>query len=451
MLLMAQGEHWPRVVIVGGGFAGIHAAKALAKTPVKLTLIDRKNHHTFQPLLYQVALGVLSPAEIASPIRTVLKRVKNAEVLLGNVTGFNLEKRLVKMDDLELPYDYLIVAAGATHAYFGHPEWERIAPGLKTIEDATDIRRRVLLAFEIAERESLAQGKHRSLNFVVIGAGPTGVELAGAISDISRRYMEQEFRGIDPRQARVILLEGSPRVLPTFPEDLSASAEKQLRELGVEVRTSTMVTNIGPNMVSVGDEKIPASVILWGAGVAASPLGKMLGSETDRAGRVLVNADLTVPGHPEVFVIGDLASAKSKDGKPAPGVAPAAIQMGKFAARQIQRSLEGQSREEFGYINKGTLATIGRSKAVGDLGKLHISGLFAWLAWLLIHLLFLIGFRNRFMVMMEWAWDYITYNHSARLITDPMPEESIAQHLYGREVNPPVLNVQEKQNTRASA
>ncbi len=451
MLLMAQGEHWPRVVIVGGGFAGIHAAKALAKTPVKLTLIDRKNHHTFQPLLYQVALGVLSPAEIASPIRTVLKRVKNAEVLLGNVTGFNLEKRLVKMDDLELPYDYLIVAAGATHAYFGHPEWERIAPGLKTIEDATDIRRRVLLAFEIAERESLAQGKHRSLNFVVIGAGPTGVELAGAISDISRRYMEQEFRGIDPRQARVILLEGSPRVLPTFPEDLSASAEKQLRELGVEVRTSTMVTNIGPNMVSVGDEKIPASVILWGAGVAASPLGKMLGSETDRAGRVLVNADLTVPGHPEVFVIGDLASAKSKDGKPAPGVAPAAIQMGKFAARQIQRSLEGQSREEFGYINKGTLATIGRSKAVGDLGKLHISGLFAWLAWLLIHLLFLIGFRNRFMVMMEWAWDYITYNHSARLITDPMPEESIAQHLYGREVNPPVLNVQEKQNPRASA
>lgn len=420
MLLMAQPEHWPRVVIVGGGFAGIHAAKALAKSPVKLTLIDRKNHHTFQPLLYQVALGVLSPAEIASPIRTVLKQVKNAEVLLGNVTGFDLEKRLVKMDDLELPYDYLIVAAGATHAYFGHPEWERIAPGLKTIEDATDIRRRVLLAFEIAERESLAQGKHRDLNFVLIGAGPTGVELAGAISDISRRYMEQEFRGIDPRQARVILLEGSPRVLPTFPEDLSASAEKQLRELGVEVRTSTMVTNIGPNMVSVGDEKIPASVILWGAGVAASPLGKMLGGETDRAGRVLVNADLTVPGHPEVFVIGDLASAKSKDGKPAPGVAPAAIQMGKFAARQIQRSVVGQSREEFGYINKGTLATIGRSKAVGDLGKLHISGLFAWLAWLLIHLLFLIGFRNRFMVMMEWAWAYITYNHSARLITGPM-------------------------------
>ena len=414
---------------MGGGFAGIHAAKALAKAPVKLTLIDRKNHHTFQPLLYQVALGVLSPAEIASPIRTVLKRAKNAEVLLGQVTGFDLEQRLIRVDDLDLTYDYLIVAAGATHAYFGHPEWERIAPGLKTIEDATDIRRRVLLAFEVAERESIAQGKRRDLNFVVIGAGPTGVELAGAISDISRRYMEQEFRGIDPRQARIILLEGGLRVLPTFPENLSASAQKQLTELGVEVRTHTMVTNIEPNLVSVGSEKIPASVILWGAGVSASPLGKMLGGATDRAGRVLVNPDLSVPGHPEVFVIGDLAAAKSQDGKLAPGVAPAAIQMGKFAARQIWRSVEGQAREQFTYINKGTLATIGRSKAVADLGKLHFSGYFAWLAWLFVHLLFLIGFRNRFMVMMEWAWAYITYNHSARLITDPPePEKPTADY-----------------------
>src|SRR5437660_4465919 len=364
MLLMAQTGNWPRVVIVGGGFAGIHAAKALAKAPVKLTLIDRKNHHTFQPLLYQVALGVLSPAEIASPIRTVLKHAKNAEVLLGQVTGFDLEKRLIRVDDLDLPYDYLIVAAGATHAYFGHSEWERIAPGLKTIEDATDIRRRILLAFEIAERESLAQDMHRSLNFVLIGAGPTGVELAGAISDISRRYMEQEFRGIDPRQARVILLEGSPRVLPTLPEDLSASAEKQLRELGVEVRTSTMVTNIEPNMVSVGDEKIPASVILWGAGVSASPLGRMLGVPVDKAGRVIVEPDLTVPGHPEVFVTGDLASAKRSNGQPVPGVAPAAIQMGKFAARQIKRSVAAQPREKFEYLDKGSLATIGRSRAV---------------------------------------------------------------------------------------
>ncbi|HEV3039957.1 MAG TPA: NAD(P)/FAD-dependent oxidoreductase [Candidatus Angelobacter sp.] len=423
---MAQTNHWPSVVIVGGGFAGINAAKALAKAPVKVTLVDRKNHHTFQPLLYQVALGVLSPAEIASPIRTVLKQARNVEVLLGQVTGFDLEKRLVKMDDLHLPYDYLIVAAGATHAYFGHPEWERIAPGLKTIEDATGIRRRILLAFEVAERESIAQGKHRDLIFVVIGAGPTGVELAGAISDISRRYMEQEFRGIDPRQARVILLEGGPRVLPSFPEDLSASAHKQLTELGVEVRTQTMVTNIEPNQVSVGDEKIPASVVLWGAGVSASPLGKMLGSETDRAGRVLVNPDLSVSGHPEAFVIGDLAAAKSKDGKWTPGVAPAAIQMGKFAARQIRRSLEGQAREMFSYLNKGTLATIGRSKAVADLGKLHFSGYFAWLAWLFVHLLFLIGFRNRFLVMIEWAWAYITYNNSARLITEPTPEKPTA-------------------------
>jgi len=427
MLLMAQTGHWPRVVIIGGGFAGINAAKALAKAPVKLTLIDRKNHHTFQPLLYQVALAVLSPAEIASPIRTVLKRASNVEVLLGLVTGFDLEKRLVKAGDLELPYDYLIVAAGATHAYFGHPEWERIAPGLKTIEDATEIRRRILLAFEVAERESITHSKCRDLNFVVIGAGPTGVELAGAISDISRRYLEQEFRAIDPRQARIILLEGSPRVLPAFPEDLSVSAEKQLADLGVEVRTRTMVTNIEHNSVWVGAEKIPASVILWSAGVSASSLGKMLGGEADRAGRVIVHSDLTVPGHPEVFVIGDLAASKAKDGTFVPGVAPAAIQMGKFAARQIRRSLESKPREEFIYVNKGALATIGRSKAVADMGKLHFSGYFAWLAWLFVHLLFLIGFRNRFMVMMEWAWAYITYNHSARLITDtPEPEKSKA-------------------------
>ncbi|HXB19727.1 MAG TPA: NAD(P)/FAD-dependent oxidoreductase [Candidatus Solibacter sp.] len=416
---MAQSDHWPRVVIVGGGFAGINAAKALANAPVKITLIDRKNHHTFQPLLYQVALAALSPAEIASPIRTVLKRARNVEVLLGEVTGFDMENRLVKADDLDLTYDYLIVAAGATHAYFGHPEWERIAPGLKTLEDAIEIRRRVLLAFEIAERDSIARKKRRELNFVVIGAGPTGVELAGAIADISRRYMEHDFRAIDPRQARIILLEGSPRVLPTFPEDLSASAEKQLTDLGVEVRTQTMVTNVEPGIVWVGTEKVPASVILWGAGVAASPLGKMLGAEIDRAGRVLTAPDLSIPGHPEVFVVGDLAASQSKDGKLVPGVAPAAIQMGKFAARQVWRSVEGQPREEFAYLDKGTLATIGRSKAVADLGKLHFSGYFAWLAWLFIHLLFLIGFRNRFMVMIEWAWAYIAYSHSARLITGP--------------------------------
>jgi NADH:ubiquinone reductase (H+-translocating) len=411
-------QNSPRVVILGAGFAGINAAKALAGAPVQVTVVDRKNHHTFQPLLYQVALAVLSPAEIASPIRRVLRRAENIEVLLGDAQGFDLKKRLVFIDGLELAYDYLIVAAGATHAYFGHPEWEQIAPGLKTIEDALEIRRRVLLAFETAEREVIAGRRSPALNFVVIGAGPTGVELAGAISDISKRYMESDFRAIDPAKARIILLEGGPRVLPVYPEDLSASAQRQLTEMGVEVRVNAMVTNVEPGMVTVGQEKIPAAVILWGAGVSASPLGRMLGAPTDRAGRVLVEPDLTVPGHPEVFVTGDLAAAKIDDTKMVPGVAPAAIQMGKFAARQIKRSVAGKPGEKFVYWDKGSLATIGRSHAVADLGRLHFSGYFAWLAWLFVHLLFLIGFRNRFLVMAEWAWAYITYNQGARLITD---------------------------------
>src|SRR5436309_9296654 len=332
----------PHVVIIGAGFGGLNAAKKLAKLPVKVIIVDRKNHHTFQPLLYQVALAVLSPAEIASPIRTVLSRAGNIQVLLGDVTGFDLNKQLVKIEDVELAYDYLIVAAGATHAYFGHPEWEQLAPGLKTIEDAIETRRRVLLAFEMAEREALTQGQHPPLDFVVIGAGPTGVELAGAIADISRRYMEHDFRAIDPRRARIILLEGGPRVLAAFPEDLSTSAEKQLTDLGVELRTGALVTNVEPGYVTVGSEKIPASVILWGAGVSASPLGKMLTPQIDQAGRVLVSTDLTVPDHPEVFVVGDLAASKMQDGRLVPGVAPAAIQMGKFAARQIKRTLNGQ-------------------------------------------------------------------------------------------------------------
>jgi NADH dehydrogenase len=369
---------------------------------------------------------VLSPAEIASPVRTVLRRAHNTEVLLGEVSGFDLQKRLVRLDGLELPYDYLIVAAGATHAYFGHPEWEAIAPGLKTLEDAIEIRRRVLLAFETAEREMVAHKTPPPLNFVIIGAGPTGVELAGAIADIARHHLKSEFRAIDPRQSRVILLEGGPRVLATYPEDLSASAERQLKSMGVEVRTSAMVTNLEPDAVWVGKEKIPAAVILWGAGVSASPLGKMLGVPTDKAGRVIVEPDLTVPGHPEVFVAGDLASAKRKNGQPVPGVAPAAIQMGKFAARQIKRTVEGKPREHFEYWDKGSLATIGRSRAVADFpGKIHISGYFAWLSWLFVHLFFLIGFRNRFFVMIEWAWAYITYNHGARLITEPVEKELV--------------------------
>jgi NADH dehydrogenase len=414
-------------VVIGAGFAGLNAAKALAQAPVDVTVVDRKNHHTFQPLLYQVALAVLSPAEIASPVRTVLRRAKNTEVLLGEITGFDLQKHLVLLNDglggLELPYDYLIVAAGATHAYFGHPEWEAFAPGLKTLEDALEIRRRVLLAFEEAERELFAGRTPPPLNFVVVGAGPTGVELAGAISDIAGRHLTKEFRSIDPRQSRIILLEGGPRVLPAYPEDLSASAERQLKEMGVEVRTNAMVTNIEDGAVWIGKEKIPASVILWGAGVSASPLGKMLGVPTDKAGRVIVQPDLTVPEHSEVFVVGDLASARRHNGQPVPGVAPAAIQMGKFAARQIKRTVAGKTREKFEYLDKGSLATIGRSRAVADIGKLHISGYFAWLAWLFIHLLFLIGFRNRLFVMIEWTWAYLTFNHSARLITDPGEKE----------------------------
>jgi NADH:ubiquinone reductase (H+-translocating) len=422
---MTQHVNRPRVVVIGAGFAGLNAAKALSRAPVDVTVVDRKNHHTFQPLLYQVALAVLSPAEIASPVRMVLRRARNVEVLLGQVIGFDLQKRLVRIDGLELPYDYLIVAAGATHAYFGHPEWEEFAPGLKTLEDALEIRRRVLLAFENAELEVVANRASPPLNFVVVGAGPTGVELAGAISDIAGRHLQKEFRAIDPRQSRIILLEGGPRVLPTYPEDLSASAERQLRQMGVEVRTNALVTNIQPGLVSVGKDKIPAAVILWGAGVSASPLGRMLGVPTDKAGRVIVQPDLSLPGYPEVFVAGDLASARRHNGQPVPGVAPAAIQMGKFAARQIRRSLEEKPREVFEYLDKGSLATIGRSRAVADLGKIHISGYFAWLAWLFIHLLFLIGFRNRFFVMTEWAWAYFTYNHSARLITDSGEKEPV--------------------------
>jgi NADH:ubiquinone reductase (H+-translocating) len=439
MLPMTQTVNRPRVVVIGAGFAGINAAKALSRLPVDVTVIDRKNHHTFQPLLYQVALAVLSPAEIASPVRAVLRNASNTEVLLGEVNGFDLEKRLVRLSDihlggvhldsagsggLDIPYDYLIIAAGATHAYFGHPEWEEFAPGLKTLEDATEIRRRILLAFETAEREKIGHQRVLPLSFVVVGGGPTGVELAGAISDISKHHLKEDFRAIDPRQSRILLLEGGPRVLPTYPEDLSASAERQLTQMGVEVRTNAMVTNIEQGAVSVGKEKIPAAVILWGAGVSASPLGKMLGVPVDKAGRVMVEPDLTVPGHPEVFVAGDLASAHRKNGQPVPGVAPAAIQMGRFAARQIKHALENKQREKFEYLDKGSLATIGRSHAIAAFpGNIHISGYIAWLSWLFIHLFFLIGFRNRFFVLIEWAWAYITYNHSARLITDPAETE----------------------------
>jgi NADH dehydrogenase len=407
----------PRVVIVGAGFGGLVAARALAKNPIRITLIDRQNFHTFQPLLYQVATAGLSPGEIAAPIRWILRNRRNVEVLMSEVQDFDLTRRVVKLPDGEISYDYLIVAAGASHAYFGHDEWGPFAPGLKTIEDALEIRRRVLLAFELAERQASSEQEQVQLNFVVVGGGPTGVELAGTLAEIARRALTNEFRTIDPRKTRIVLLEGGPRVLPAYPEDLSRSAEEQLKRLGVEVHTSALVTNVTPGAVHMGDTQLPAAVILWAAGVAASPLGKKLGAPVDRAGRVVVNPDLSLPGHPEVFVIGDLATLKDKDGKLLPGVAPVAMQEGKATAQNIVAELRGKPRRNFDYFNKGNLATIGRAAAVAEFGKIHISGFVAWLAWLFVHVFFLIGFRNRIIVMVQWAWSYFTYERGARLIT----------------------------------
>jgi NADH dehydrogenase len=406
-----------RVVIVGGGFGGLNAARPLVRQGVHITIVDRKNHHTFQPLLYQVATAGLSPGEIAAPIRSIFRGDSNVLCLLEEVEGFDLNRRLVKTSEQDLPYDYLIVAAGATHAYFGHDEWEPYAPGLKTIEDALEIRRRVLVAFELAERQAVSGISTEPLNFVVVGAGPTGVELAGTLAEISRHVLAHEFRSIDPSRARIVLLEGGPRVLPSYAEDLSRSAEEQLRRLGVDVRTGTLVTQIEPGAVRIGDTRIIAPVILWAAGVAASPLGKKLDTPCDRAGRVEVLPDLSIPGHPEVFVIGDLATLKDDTGRPLPGVAPVAIQEGDFVAKTIARDLDGRPRESFRYWDKGSLATIGRAAAVAQFGKIHISGLVAWLAWLFVHIFFLIGFRNRILVFIQWAWSYVTYERGARLIT----------------------------------
>jgi NADH dehydrogenase len=422
-----NGKTTPRVVIVGAGFGGLTAARALARAPAHITVIDRKNHHTFQPLLYQVATAGLSPSEIAAPIRSILRGRDNVEVLLGEATGFDLTRRLVETPEQQIPYDYLVVAAGASHAYFGHDDWEPFAPGLKTIEDALEIRRRVLLAFELAERQAAAGESGFPLNFVVVGAGPTGVELAGTLAEISRHALVREFRAIDPKSTKILLLEGGPRVLPTYPEELSSSAQEQLQKLGVEVRTSAMVTGVDPGAVRVGQTRLAAAVILWAAGVAASPLGHKLGVPVDRAGRVAVEPDLSLPDHPEVFVIGDLAALKDESGRMLPGVAPVAMQQGRYVAKIIQRELEMATkapvkappppRPEFHYWDKGNLATIGRAAAVAEFGKLHISGFIAWLAWLFVHILFLIGFRNRLLVFIEWAWSYVTYERGARLIT----------------------------------
>ena len=412
-----------KVVIVGGGFGGLWAAKALANKPVDVTLIDRKNHHVFQPLLYQVATAVLSPGEIAHPIRRILHYAKNIEVILGEVVGFDTGNDTVRLDDnAEVKFDYLIVAAGARHAYFGHDDWEVSAPGLKTLEDAVEIRRRVLLAFELAERDQYIKGSHDPLNFVVVGGGPTGVELAGAIADIARQALAKDFKAIDTRKTKVVLFEGSDRVLGTFAKDLSESAKSQLESLGVEVRLNSFVTDIAPGKVKVGDEWIGCEVVLWATGVAASPIGTLLGAETDKAGRVFVEPDLSIPGHENIFVIGDMASLKQENGEPVPGVSPAAMQMGTLSAKNILAEINGKQRKHFRYVDKGTMATIGRSKAIAHVAGLKFKGLIAWMLWLVLHVFFLIGFRNRLLVLSEWFWAYLTRERSARLITGDAEE-----------------------------
>jgi NADH:ubiquinone reductase (H+-translocating) len=405
----------PRVVIVGGGFGGLTAARALARAPVDVTLLDRTNHHLFQPLLYQVASAGLSPAEIAYPIRRILRRQKNARVLLAEAVAIDTTAKRVLLADGEVPYDHLIVAAGAGHSYFGKDQWEAHAPGLKTLEDALEIRRRALIAFEQAEREEDPEARRQWLTFVVVGGGPTGVEMAGAFAEIARHTLARDFRRIDPRTARVILVEAGPRVLPAYPEGLSEKAKLQLEALGVQVWSGAPVTAVDAAGVQVGGDRIAARTVVWAAGVQASPLARSLGVPLDRAGRVRVAPDLTVPGQPSVLVIGDLASLE-QDGRPVPGVAPAAIQMGEQAVRNIVRGLRGEPPLPFRYRDKGSLATIGRRRGVAVLGALRLSGLVAWLAWLGVHIFFLIGFRNRFVVLFTWAWAYLTYDRSARLI-----------------------------------
>jgi NADH:quinone reductase (non-electrogenic) len=412
----------PHVVILGGGFAGLYAARGLRRTPVRVTLIDRRNHHLFQPMLYQVATAALNPSDIAAPIRSVLRNQANAEVLLAEVSAIDVPTRRVTLTDgTQIAYDYLIIATGAHHSYFGHNEWEPLAPGLKSLEDAVEIRQRVLLAFERAERETDPVRRHAFLTFVIVGGGPTGVEMAGAVAELRRYALRRDFRRIDPGEATVMLLEGGTRLLPSYPPSLSDQAKKELRRLGVEVRTETMVTDIRPGSVVAAGWTIPTQTVIWAAGNVASPILKSLGAPLDSAGRAIVEPDCTIPGHPEVFVLGDAAHFEHQEGGPLPGVSPVAIQMGEYAAGVIAGDLNGEPRRAFQYWDKGQLAVIGRGRAVADIWKLHFGGLLAWFIWTFVHIFFLIGFRNRILVMIQWAWSYLTYGRGARLITAETP------------------------------
>ncbi|RKH00701.1 NAD(P)/FAD-dependent oxidoreductase [Corallococcus sp. CA053C] len=436
-------ENLPHVVILGGGFGGLYAARYLRKAGVRVTMVDRHNHHLFQPLLYQVATATLSPSDIAAPLRAMLGR-DQVQVLLAEVTGVDTANKRVLLSDGELSYDFLIVATGATHSYFGNDAWSRHAMGLKTVEDAVEIRRRVLLAFEWAEREPDPERRRALLTFAIIGGGPTGVELAGALAEISRRSLTGDFQNIDPRDARVILIEGMDRVLPTYPENLSRDARKVLENLGVEVRTGTRVTNIDATGLDMGAERLAAHTVLWAAGVEASPVARSLGVELDRAGRVPVTPELTVPGYPHIFVVGDLALVKQEDGSAVPGVAPAAMQEGKHAVRNLRRQLAGQPMQPFRYWDRGTYAVIGRGHAVGVAFKrVQQSGFVAWLAWLFIHITFLVGFRSKLAVLLNWAYAYLTFGSSARIITGPVsrPDARVAEQLPGAaaEASPSVV------------
>jgi NADH dehydrogenase len=407
----------PHVVIVGAGFGGLEAAKKLGKEAVRVTVIDRTNHHLFQPLLYEVATAALSPADIAAPIRGILSDFLNTEVILAEVKSVDVAAKTVNIGDREIAYGYLILATGARHSYFGHDEWEKLAPGLKSLEDAVEIRRRLLMAFEYAEKITDEAAKAAAMTFVIIGGGPTGVEMAGAIAEIARYTLEKDFRHIDPASARVVLVEGEQRVLSSFPEDLSLSAVKQLKQLGVEVRTGVHAKNLTDAGLEVGDEFIPCRVKIWAAGNTASFVGKTMGVPVDKAGRVIVNDDLTIPGHSEVQVIGDLASFTHQGDRPLPGVSPVAMQQGRHAVRNIVAMIDGRKPQCFRYWNKGSMATIGRNKAVADLNFIHLSGLPAWIVWLFIHIIFLVGYRNRIAVLIQWAWSYVSFNKGARLIT----------------------------------